>query len=94
MGLVGAGAQLVEDVVVALAPGLPKRLLLALRVVLALPRASKMGLAAITRLSTAPRDPPTVAKNLRAYLADTVLPAPDSPLTTTDWFSLALAMFL
>lgn len=31
--------------------------------------------------------PARVAKYLMAYLADTVLPAPDSPLTMMDWFS-------
>lgn len=31
-------------------------------------------------------DPPTMAKYRIAYLADTVLPAPDSPLTMIDWF--------
>jgi hypothetical protein len=30
-------------------------------------------------------EPPTVAKYLMAYFADTVFPAPDSPETIIDW---------
>jgi hypothetical protein len=42
-----------------------------------------MGLEASTLFSTCVSawDPPTMAKYLIAYLADTVFPAPDSPLT-------------
>lgn len=36
-------------------------------------------------------EPLTVAKYLMAYLADTVFPAPDSPLTMMDWFLSSLA---
>lgn len=35
-------------------------------------------------------EPLTVAKYLIAYLADTVFPAPDSPLTIIDWFLSSL----
>lgn len=35
-------------------------------------------------------DPLTVAKYLMAYLAETVFPAPDSPLTMIDWFRSSL----
>lgn len=35
-------------------------------------------------------EPPTDAKNRIAYLADTVFPAPDSPLTIIDWFFSSL----
>ena len=47
-----------------------------------------MGLDARTFFSTWVSfcEPPTIAKYLMAYLADTVLPAPDSPLTMIDWF--------
>lgn len=34
----------------------------------------------------------TVAKQRMAYLADTVFPAPDSPLTMIDWFLLFLLL--
>lgn len=53
---------------------------------------SMMGLEARTFSSTlvSVEEPPTVAKNLMAYLADTVLPAPDSPLTMIDWFRSSL----
>lgn len=36
-------------------------------------------------------EPLTVAKYLMAYLAETVFPAPDSPLTMMDWFLSSLA---
>lgn len=36
-------------------------------------------------------EPLTVAKYRMAYLADTVFPAPDSPLTMIDWFLSSLA---
>lgn len=51
-----------------------------------------MGLEANTFFSiwVSVEDPPTVAKYRIAYLADTVLPAPDSPLTIIDWFWLSL----
>ena len=51
-----------------------------------------MGLEARTFSSTLvfPADPPTVAKKRMAYLADTVFPAPDSPLTMMDWFRSSL----
>ena len=47
-----------------------------------------MGLDARTFFSTCVSfcEPPTIAQYLMAYLADTVLPAPDSPLTMIDWF--------
>lgn len=35
-------------------------------------------------------EPPTVAKKRMAYLAETVFPAPDSPLTMMDWFFSSL----
>lgn len=35
-------------------------------------------------------EPLTVAKYLMAYLAETVFPAPDSPLTMMDWFLSSL----
>lgn len=35
-------------------------------------------------------EPLTVAKYLMAYLAETVFPAPDSPLTMIDWFLSSL----
>lgn len=49
---------------------------------------SMIGLEASTLSSTLAslEDPLTVAKYLMAYLAETVLPAPDSPLTMMDWF--------
>ena len=51
-----------------------------------------MGLDARTFSSTlvSVKDPPTVAKYLMAYLAETVFPAPDSPLTMMDWFLWSL----
>ena len=53
---------------------------------------SMMGLEARTFSSTLvfPADPPTVAKKRMAYLADTVFPAPDSPLTMMDWLRSSL----
>lgn len=33
-----------------------------------------------------PQQPPTAVKSLMAYLANTVFPAPDSPLMMRDWF--------
>lgn len=47
---------------------------------------SMMGLEARTFSSTLASlaEPLTVAKYLMAYLADTVFPAPDSPLTMID----------
>ncbi len=67
---------------------LPKRLLLSLRVVFALPNASIIGLDAKTFFSicVSSVDPPTFAKYRIVYLALTVLPAPDSPETMIDWF--------
>lgn len=52
-----------------------------------------MGLDAKTFSSTLASlaEPLTVAKYLMAYLADTVFPAPDSPLTMIDWFLSSLA---
>jgi len=51
-----------------------------------------MGLEASTFSSTllSRVEPPTVAKKRMAYFADTVLPAPDSPLTMMDWFLSSL----
>lgn len=51
-----------------------------------------MGLEAKTFSSTLASlaDPLTVAKYLMAYLAETVFPAPDSPLTMIDWFLSSL----
>lgn len=51
-----------------------------------------MGLDASTFSSTLVSfaEPPTVAKNRMAYFAETVLPAPDSPLTMMDWFLSSL----
>lgn len=51
-----------------------------------------MGLEAKTFSSTLASlaDPLTVAKYLMAYLAETVFPAPDSPLTMMDWFRSSL----
>lgn len=51
-----------------------------------------MGLDARTFSSTlvSLAEPLTVAKYLMAYLADTVFPAPDSPLTMIDWFLSSL----
>lgn len=53
---------------------------------------SMMGLEAKTFSSTLASlaEPLTVAKYLMAYLADTVFPAPDSPLTMIDWFLSSL----
>ena len=53
---------------------------------------SMMGLEASTFCSTLASlvVPLTVAKYLMAYLADTVFPAPDSPLTMIDWFRSSL----
>lgn len=77
---------------------LPKREELSLRVVLALPKASMMGLVARICSSVSliesilPLRLPglsgdsRVAKYLIMYLALTVLPAPDSPETTMVWF--------
>ena len=52
---------------------------------------SMMGQEARTRSSTlvSPEEL-TVAKYRIAYLAETVLPAPDSPLTMMDWFLSSL----
>ncbi|KAH3682258.1 hypothetical protein WICPIJ_006768 [Wickerhamomyces pijperi] len=76
---------------------LPKREELSFLVVLALPKASMIGLVAkicfsVSDISILVSWPPrefsevvnssTEAKYLMMYLADTVLPAPDSPLTT------------
>lgn len=51
-----------------------------------------MGLEARTLASmlVSLAEPPTVAKKRMAYLAETVLPAPDSPLTMMDWFFSSL----
>lgn len=51
-----------------------------------------MGLDARTLSSTlvSLAEPPTVAKNRMAYFAETVFPAPDSPLTMIDWFFSSL----
>lgn len=51
-----------------------------------------MGLEASTFSSTLVSfaEPPTVAKKRMAYFAETVLPAPDSPLTIIDWFFSSL----
>lgn len=51
-----------------------------------------MGLDASTFSSTlvSLAEPPTVAKKRMAYFAETVLPAPDSPLTMMDWFLSSL----
>ena len=51
-----------------------------------------MGLDASTLSSTLASldEPLTVAKYLMAYLAETVFPAPDSPLTMMDWFFSSL----
>jgi hypothetical protein len=48
---------------------------------------SIIGLDAKTFFSTCVSvdEPPTVAKYLMAYFADTVFPAPDSPETMIDW---------
>lgn len=53
---------------------------------------SMMGLEAKTFSSmlASLAEPLTVAKYLMAYLADTVFPAPDSPLTMMDWFLSSL----
>lgn len=53
---------------------------------------SMMGLDANTFSSTfaSLAEPPTVAKKRMAYLAETVFPAPDSPLTMMDWFLSSL----
>lgn len=53
-----------------------------------------MGLDASTFSSTLVSfaEPPTVAKKRMAYFAETVLPAPDSPLTIIDWFFSSLQM--
>lgn len=78
----------------------PKRDELSFRVVLALPIASMIGLEASTLFSIEPVDDAvdddsfpgdTVpvamdAKYRIANFADTVLPAPDSPETMSDWF--------
>lgn len=53
---------------------------------------SMMGLEANTFSSmlASLAEPLTVAKYLMAYLAETVFPAPDSPLTMIDWFLSSL----
>lgn len=53
---------------------------------------SMMGLEARTFSSmlASLAEPLTVAKYLMAYLAETVFPAPDSPLTMIDWFLSSL----
>ena len=80
----------------------PNRDELSFRVVLALPKASMMGLVAriccsVSLMPLASLAPAaalrlpglsgssTVAKYRMMYLAETVLPAPDSPLTTMVW---------
>ena len=66
---------------------------LSFRVVFAFPMASMIGDEARTRFSiwvSVWEVPPTVAKYLMAYLALTVLPAPDSPDTMMDWSRLSL----
>ena len=52
-----------------------------------------MGLEASTLSSTlaCTKERLTVAKYRITYLAETVFPAPDSPLTITDWFLSSLA---
>ena len=58
-----------------------------------LPMASMIGEDAKTLFSTwvsVAEVPPTVAKYLIAYLALTVLPAPDSPDTIMDWLRSSL----
>lgn len=53
---------------------------------------SMIGLEASTFSSTfvSLAEPPTVAKKRMAYFAETVFPAPDSPLTIMDWFLSSL----
>ena len=72
---------------------LPKRLLFSLRSVLALPKASSTGLVCSSRSRTVvsplvlARPPDTSAMYSITRLAASVLPAPDSPLTTMHWSS-------
>ena len=66
---------------------LPKREELSLRSVLALPKASRMGFAASTFLSAPLALPAQSARYSRHTLHVTVLPAPDSPEMSTDWFA-------
>lgn len=63
---------------------LPKRELLLLRVVLALPKASKIGLASRIFDSIGPAPAIEWHKYLSKYLVDSVFPAPDSPDTIID----------
>ena len=63
----------------------PKRLLLLLRTVFALPKDSKMGLAASSFSSIALSLPATSAKNCRHFLVASVFPAPDSPEMMMAW---------
>ena len=62
----------------------PKRDELLLRFVLALPNASRMGFASRIFSSTPPSDSATSARYFKQNFVHTVLPAPDSPLITTD----------
>uniref|UniRef100_A0A2M4DC77 Putative secreted protein n=1 Tax=Anopheles darlingi TaxID=43151 RepID=A0A2M4DC77_ANODA len=63
---------------------LPKRELLLLRVVLALPNASRMGFASRIFCSIGPAVALVSHRNLSRYLVLSVLPAPDSPETMID----------
>ena len=82
---------------------LPKRLELSLRVVLALPKASMTGFASRmrscrfssllpVRVSAAEDIVAADAKHRRSSFVASVLPAPDSPLHTTDWVRPVLSM--
>ena len=72
---------------------LPKRDELLLRTVLALPNASRMGLAD-SSLASMPAffslEPAASAKNCRHFLVASVLPAPDSPEMMMDWLACSL----
>lgn len=70
----------------------PKREELSFRVVFAFPIASITGFEASTFFSiwVMFAAPPTEAKYRIANLAETVLPAPDSPDTIIDWFLFSL----
>ena len=82
-----------NDVLKSISIYLPNLDELSFRVVFAFPMASMIGDEARTRFSiwvSVWEVPPTVAKYLMAYLALTVLPAPDSPDTMMDWSRLSL----
>lgn len=68
---------------------LPNRELLLLRVVFALPNASRMGLASRILASIGPAACIEWHRYLSKYLVDSVLPAPDSPDTIIDCDSLS-----